>query len=82
MYNIMRPSIGSTTDKKEKTCQRNVSVAGVQDFEEDFNLFFILISFILIIFVVENPGVNLRSRPSSKMFPLRHNTPPIFQART
>lgn len=55
MYNMVRPGICSTMDKKEKTCQRNVSVAGVQDFEEDFNLFFILISFILIISVVENP---------------------------
>lgn len=66
--------------KKRNTCQRNISVTGVQNFEEHFNLFFILISFILIIFVVENPWVNLCSCPSSKVFTLRQNTA-HFQTR-
>lgn len=40
---------------KENTCQGNVSVAGVQDFEQDSDLFFILISFVLIILEAEHP---------------------------
>lgn len=64
----------SMNNTKGKTCQGNVSVAGVQDFEQDSDLLFILIPFILIVLQAEHPWVNLGSGPSSQVLSLRNSS--------
>lgn len=58
---------------KENTCQRNVPVAGVQDFEDHFYSLLFRYSFVLLV-IHQGPRVDVCPRASPKVFTLEEET--------